>query len=167
VRRTLVFPPFIRSHLLISIVSCTCAFASIVSLLLVRDQGYALSADPCVPRSFTPEQIALRRLFPPRALYPVPPVPHNRNTSDSYQYAVPHRLHHRYRYLHPIARPVRCRTSENTSSRSLSRLGFVHDAAFRMGDALVLPLYPMLLVRPRYGDFPFLPFRSFAFLPCH
>jgi hypothetical protein len=30
-----------------------------------------------------------------------------------------------------------------------------------------VPRYPMLLARPRYVDFPFLPFRSFAFLPRH
>ncbi|KAJ7325799.1 hypothetical protein DFH08DRAFT_816878 [Mycena albidolilacea] len=45
--------------------------------------------------------------------------------------------HHHYRYLRPIARPVPCRTSEITSPLSLLRRGFVLEAAFCMGDALV------------------------------
>ncbi|KAJ7863993.1 hypothetical protein B0H14DRAFT_457351 [Mycena olivaceomarginata] len=65
------------------------------------------------------------------------PAPRNRNTSDACQCDVPHSLHHRYRYLHPIARFGPCRTSENTLSRSLPGRGFVLDATFRMGDALV------------------------------
>ncbi|KAF8135877.1 hypothetical protein K438DRAFT_1997257 [Mycena galopus ATCC 62051] len=50
---------------------------------------------------------------------------------------VSHRLHHRYRHLHPIVRPVACQTSEITLSLSLLRRGFVLAAAFRMSDTLV------------------------------
>jgi hypothetical protein len=83
VRGTLALPSSsIRWQLLIPVLSGICAFENIASLLLVRDQGYAPSVHPFLPRSFTPEQIALRRLSSARALSP---APHNRNTSDSYQ----------------------------------------------------------------------------------
>jgi hypothetical protein len=108
VRDLLAFPfSSIWWHLLNSILSCICPFANIARLLFVRDQGYAPSAHPCLPRSFTREQRCSAVYSPSRALSP---GPRNHNTSDSYQCDVPLRVHHRYRYLHPIAQPVPCWT---------------------------------------------------------
>ncbi|KAJ7711050.1 hypothetical protein B0H14DRAFT_700467 [Mycena olivaceomarginata] len=98
--------------------TCTCAFANITSLLLVRDQG----APPSVPPL---ELSALRHAIA---------IPLILISALSLIRCITVTVN-----LHPIARLVRCRTSENTSSRSLPRLALVHDAAFRMGDALVLP----------------------------
>jgi hypothetical protein len=70
VRGTLALPSSsIRWQLLIPVLSGICAFENIASLLLVRaNQGYAPSAHPCLPRSFTPDQIALRHLSSPSTL---------------------------------------------------------------------------------------------------
>jgi hypothetical protein len=50
------------------------------------------------------------------------------------------------------------------SLRFCARCGLPHGRRSRLVSVLQ---YPMLLARSKYVDFPFLPFRSFAFLPRH